>query len=151
VNQGYARTLFAQKVGDQSVTSSTTLVDCTGISVAVAASSTYEFRLSLFLVQGGGGLDAKIIVPSGATVHGKWDVLSDDAGTTFLLPTDIEVNVQNAIMDTFSTTNPQYWSTFTVKTDVTAGTVKFQFAQTSSNIVASTVQDGSWIIATKVA
>jgi hypothetical protein len=140
-------TQFSMKASDQSVTSSTDLVDCTGLTLPVAANSSYLFSMAIHC---GGvfSVRTKIIAPSGSTVLGSWNyVLSTNDG--FLRASNIPVTTESEITnDADFFYLGQY---FTVSTGATAGSVNLQFTQGTSNATASTIKAGSWIKAERVA
>ena len=149
LNQGYARTLFSAKSTDQSVSSSTTLVDCTEMSLSVAANSTYVCTANIYFEQAGGGLNAKINGPSGSACYGTWPLWFD--GNTRELDAVTMVSSTRTLGNTTTTVEPVITICFTLVTDATAGSVTLQFAQGVSDASDSTVKAGSWIRADKVA
>jgi hypothetical protein len=139
--------LFSIKTADQSVTSSTTLVDCTDLSLPVAANATYIFSMSIHC-GGSFSVKSKIITPSGATARGSWNyVLATNDG--FLRASSVPVTTESEI-----TNDPDFFyigQSFTVSTAATSGLVNLQFAQLTSSATASTIKAGSWIKAERVA
>jgi hypothetical protein len=146
---GIYPTLFSQKTTDQSVTSSTVLVDCAGLSLPVEANSTYLVKMGLLVTENGGSLDAIVVAPSGATAYGFWSVITGASPWGFV-PGDTSVTTEATIALSLSAASRYVPAEFLLVTGATAGTVKLQFAQSSSNASASTTKSGSWIKAQKL-
>jgi hypothetical protein len=122
------------KPNDQSVTSSTTLVNDSALLFSVAINETWRFELHLYFVaSNAGGVTGAIIVPGGASLVWATGTTASGAGVPFgggpNLLTLIGI----------------------VQTIGTAGTVQFQFAQTASNGTPSTVKALSALVATRLA
>lgn len=141
--------LFSRKTNDQSVTSSTTLVDCTELSLPVAANATYRFQLGLYSECGtGDSIKGKIEIPSGASVVGNWLFYDQPAGTVggffIVLSSSSTFFTSNGSAQTCEQSG-------LLIVGSTAGTVKFQFAQSTSDADSATIKSGSWIKAERVA
>lgn len=139
--------LFSMKTEDQSVTESETLVDCSGLSLAVAANAKYRVELGLIGTENGGQLMGQVVVPSGAVAFGKWEVANAvEPVKTIADVTELASLFSACVGATYSLTQP-----FIVTTGSTPGDIVFQFAQTTSDLAASTIKAGSWIKADRVA
>jgi hypothetical protein len=144
---GASAALFSRKTVGQAVASSVTLVNDLQLVLPVAANSTYLFELGLILSENGGGIDADIIVPSGAIAYGNWLVLNGSD----LESIAVNVTTEAQIASSLGGNSLAVIQKFIVTTASTAGNVQLQFAQTSSNAAESRIQAGSWIKAEKVA
>lgn len=128
---------------DTTVTSSITLVDATGMSVALEASSTYLMNGLLFLSSGtfSGGLTVAFTPVSGWTGYAAWtgNNAVSNATNAFSL----------TAVGTSSAPNPIALLRGVVVT-TSAGTLQFQFAQLSSNATGTTIAQGSFIQLRKI-
>lgn len=136
-----------QKTADQSVTSSTTLVDATGLSVTVAANSTYNFELDAkFTANSSGGLKWAFTVPAGAS---GFCIGSAKANFSAVTTTDITTGAGSTAV-LVDTTDSFRLSGY-IATSSTAGTLQFQFAQNASTGTATIIKKGSTITGFKTA
>ena len=131
--------LAAYKAGDQSVSSSTTLVNDAYLFVSVLANAVYYF--SCFLdYQGGtqGSSDIKWAwsVPSGTTMR-YTDTHVSTGGSSTVGALSTESTVPTA--GTNGSTLRGITMTGTVATSSTAGTLQLQWAQNTSSGTATTV------------
>lgn len=133
------------KAANQSVTSSTTLVDCTGLSFAIDANATMNFILDFAsTANSSGGMKWAFTIPSGAT--GK--VTGQGNNTT---ATD-SVSVTTGFGATFGVAATQKSRLFgTIVNSTNAGTVQFQFAQNASFGTSTIVLADATITAYRVA
>lgn len=145
------RTCF--KATDQSVISTTTLVNVTSLVLTVESNSTYIFD-STIIYDTNAAADIKVqfTLPSGTFIRvACW------LSNTALGATDATVfhNAQDTGLwtaggfaaGTFMSMLP----TGTIITGATAGSMQFQFAQNTSTAVNTTIKAGSWINLRKVA
>ena len=129
------------KTADQSVTSSTALVDDTHLQFAIGSSEAWEFRFVLFTT-GPGFLKVALNAPAAAS--GWWAHNRTDVGA-------VQMNAQAAATfvdgETKSTTATPDQVTITgyCLNSSTAGTFKLRWAQVSSNGTATIVLKGSWL------
>jgi hypothetical protein len=131
------------KTSDQSVTSSATLVDVTGMSFGFDASSTYAFRFFYATTHGAGGVQI--------AVNGSAAASSLFVGyfPTFTATTAYDTSI---VSYTTSTTSPAVgFITGVVTFGGSSGTFSVRFAQGGSNATATTIKAGSYIEWTKVA
>lgn len=143
---GYAP-ILSVKTSDQSVTSSTTLVDCTGLSFAIGANETWKMQMDFHATAlGTAGMKWKFTVPSGCTGNGNGtasrnangfqavniNLTTGGSGTTVMGGQDI------------------YGITGYFVNSSTAGTVQFQFAQGASNATATIILAYSCITAHRI-
>lgn len=145
--------IFKLKLADQSLASSTTLTDDDTLFFTAEANSTYVVSLNLIVygvidtVQ----INGKMVGPSGATFYGNWLYVytsGTPGGDGILAAGDVVSNDYGLSDSPSQVTLPQ---SFVVKTDATAGTVKFQFRQGTSSGSAVKVYGGSFLRAEKVA
>ena len=139
-----------RKSADQSVTSSTTLVNDTHLKFAVAANETYIFQLWLFVYAADGTPDIKVTCtgPSGSTVlWSSSQVIFNAAGSTTLT----SVNTSGVSADLFVDANNRAIQLYgTIANGATAGDLQFQWAQNTSSANSTTVKAGSSIFGIKV-
>lgn len=145
------------KTADQSVTSSTTLVDDNEIVFAVGADETWHIRIALLYSAASGtpGLKAGVTAPTGAACNiavqgntrgsdGLLDAVAYGSGTGSASVAAVNVDVDSAVSAA---------SFFTVDIVVlnssTAGNVTFQFAQKTSSLTSITVKAGTTAIGTR--
>jgi hypothetical protein len=146
--------LAAYKTADQSVTSSTVLVNDSNLFVSVLASATYWFQCYLDFEGGtNGSSDIKVQwnAPTGATL--RWQVFA--GGTAGIgTPAGIGTRVQGTAYalgtnGPGSLTAASMWGTLAVST--TAGTLQLQWAQNTSNGTATIVHTQSALTLWQVA
>jgi len=134
------------KTADQSVTSSTALVDDTHLQFAIGSSEAWEFRFVLFTT-GPGFLKVALNAPAAAS--GWWAHNRTDVGA-------VQMNAQAAATfvdgETKSTTATPDQVTITgyCLNSSTSGTFKLRWAQVNSNGTATIVLKGSWLERRKV-
>jgi hypothetical protein len=143
--------LVGYKTANQSVTSSTALVNDSALAVALAANAYYWFQN--FVVYEGGTLNASDIkwaytVPAGATLT---------AGTYYRATTAVAVNWNQINATTVSAAGSNGAGNLlvlnasgTVQTGGTAGNLQMQWAQNTSSGTATIVHSGSVLLATRV-
>ncbi len=151
---------FSYCTADKSVTSSTATQTPNGMNFLAVATGAYIVDLTLFYAAGGTGDFTPIwSLPAGATIrHAPINVPA-----TILTAGDVDCNV---VMHQDTTANPGVNMTFGgantapgtlaklfayVKTTGTAGTVQFAFHQSVSDATATTLHEGSWLWAKRVA
>jgi len=139
-----------RKSADQSVTSSTTLVNDTHLKFAVAANETYIFQLWLFTYAADGTPDIKVTCagPSGSTVlWSSSQVIFNAAAATTLT----SVNTSGVSADLFVDANNRAIQLYgTIANGATAGDLQFQWAQNTSSANSTTIKAGSSIFGIKV-
>lgn len=139
-----------RKSADQSVTSSTTLVNDTHLKFAVAASETYIFQLWLYTYAADGTPDIKVTCagPAGSTVlWSSSQVIFNAAAATTLT----SVNTSGVSADLFVDANNRAIQLYgTIANGGTAGDLQFQWAQNTSSANSTTIKAGSSIFGIKV-
>lgn len=135
--------LIMASTADTSVTSSTTLVDVTGMSVALEASSTYLMNGLLFLSSGNftGGLRVAFTPVSGWTGYASWSG-NNSVGNASDAFSFVSVSTQSA-------PNPIALIRGVIVT-TGADTLQLQFAQATSNGTTTTIAAGSFIQLRKI-
>lgn len=139
-----------RKSADQSVTSSTTLVNDTHLKFAVAANETYIFQLWLYTYAADGTPDIKLTCagPAGSTVlWSSSQVIFNAAAATTLT----SVNTSGVSADLFVDANNRAIQLYgTIANGGTAGDLQFQWAQNTSSANSTTIKAGSSIFGIKV-
>lgn len=133
------------KTANQSVTTSTTLVDCTGLSFAIDANATMNFILDFAsTAHASGGMKWAFTIPSGAT--GKVTGQGNNTAATD------SVSVTTGFGATSGVVATQKSRLFgTIVNGANAGTVQFQFAQNASFGTSTIVLADATITAYRVA
>lgn len=140
----------AYKPTDQTVTSSTSLVNDTNLSFAIAANEVWQFELDLFATYNttaASGMKAAFTVPSGCTL--QWiDVGSGNQANVTTVSGTSDTLVQGAI----GPTSGQYMGKLIGQAlnGATPGTVQLQWAQNTSNGTATALKAGSSLLATRM-
>lgn len=132
------------KATTQSVTNSVTLVDDDTLFFATEANARYYVTLYLMLegLAGATGTHSFVISATNATVYGTWRATGGTFATT-PLTTETSFNLGGA--------NPRsFYVKFTVEGGAAAGEVKLRWAQGTTNGIASSVSEGSFIRADKM-
>lgn len=141
--------LAAEKGADQSVTSSTTLVNDSALVVPVAASAVYDFDLQLFYTGGTtGSSDIKLAwtVPAATTIVGGALLVTNPLGVALTYFTQsTPATIFTASNGAANPLPVRLWGTVT--TSSTAGNLQLQWAQNTSNGTATTVKAGSVLTA----
>ena len=140
------KTIALTKTGNQSVTSSTTLVDCTDLSFSIAANEAWVGTLLPIVAAGLGGMKWAFTAPAGCTVT----VRAQGGGSFATSIIDGNGLTGNGAANLHSTAS-RYELTVIITNSSTAGTVHFQFAQNASNGTATTVSKNSTMIVTRSA
>lgn len=144
-NQAFVWPLY--KTADQSVTSSTALIDDTHLQFAIAAQHEYIFELVL-AVTGPGFTKVAFNAPAGSA--GWWSLEQTITGTrassttltsTFVDGESISGNTNGDLINLNGY----------VDNGATAGTFKLRWAQGSSNGSPTILKKGSWLRAYRVA
>lgn len=136
---------LALKSSDQSVNSSTTLVDCTSLSFPILANETWYFNITTaVLCDATGQVKFGFTVPSGAS--GGWFLNAQGAGTGFLNGNTITSSISTST----TLTATSVLISGTVVNGSTAGTVQLQFAQAVSSGTDTTVKGNSFLQAWKI-
>ena len=139
-----------RKSSDQTVTSSTTLVNDSQLKFAVAANETYIFQAWLYTYAADGTPDIKVTFtgPSGSTVlWSSSQVIFNAGGATTLTV----VSAGGTAADLFVDSNFRAIQLYgTILNSSTAGDLQFQFAQNTSSANGTSVKAGSSIFGIKV-
>jgi hypothetical protein len=142
-----------RKSADQSVTSSTTIINDTHLKFAVAANETYIFQIWLYTYAADGTPDIKLTCagPSGSTV--LWSssqviYLSDGTPTLTSVQTSGATGGASSLF--VDANNRAIMLYGTISNGATAGDLQFQWAQNTSSANSTTVKAGSSIFGIKV-
>jgi hypothetical protein len=132
------------KTATQSVTDSTTLVDDDTLFFETEPNARYFVRLFLMVEGQAGaiGTHSFVIQETNATVYGAWRA----TGGTFLttpLTTQLSFNLGGSAPRS-------YYVLFTVEGGASAGEVRLRWAQGTANAAASSINEGSALIAEKL-
>ncbi len=140
---GVGSSISDYKTSAQTITSSTTLVDCTGLSFAIGANEVYDVHVELKTVTGSGSMKLALTIPSGTAVGNVYCTIS---GANKIAQDLTSAFVTSAGM----TTSHFLYFDGLITNSSTAGTVQLQFAQNVSNAAASTIYEYSCIRATRM-
>jgi hypothetical protein len=139
-----------RKSSDQTVTSSTTLVNDSQLKFAIEANATYTFQAWLYVYAADGTPDIKVTFtsPAGSTLF--WSssqvIFLANASTTLTV-----VAPGGTTGDFFVDSNLRVVELFgSVLNSSTAGDVQLQFAQNTSSANGTSVKAGSYIMGFKV-
>ena len=132
------------KSAQQNVISSTTLVDCTGMSFEIGANEVWMFLMTLACSSNStAGFKFTFTLPSGATGSNR------STGTSAFSYADQDITLTNGSTVTYSgTASQQIYGNVT--NGSTAGTVQFKFAQNASLAANTSVLKSSQLIAWRV-
>jgi hypothetical protein len=139
-----------RKSSDQTVTSSTTLVNDSQLKFAVAANETYIFEAWLYTYAADGTPDIKVTFtgPSGSTVlWSSSQVIFNAGGATTLTVVSPGGTAADLFVDANLRAIQLYGS---IANGGTAGDLQFQFAQNTSSANGTSVKAGSYIYGIKV-
>jgi hypothetical protein len=139
-----------RKSSDQTVTSSTTLVNDSQLLFAVAANETYIFQAWLYTFAADGTPDIKVTFtgPAGSTVFwSSSQVIFNAAGSTTLTVVAPGATTADLFVDSNLRAIQLYG---TILNGGTAGNLQFQFAQNTSSANGTSVKAGSSIFGIKV-
>lgn len=149
------------KAADQSVTSSTTVVNDNDLVVPVAANATYDFDGFIFWIGNETGkIKFGMNAPTGATLD--WGLLAGYDGDTGFNTGGTHGAAQfwlKQAQTTFPTGTIQYAASTALLTGLlkgrittgsTAGNLTLQWAQFVSNATSTTLKAGSWLHAQRV-
>jgi hypothetical protein len=139
-----------RKSSDQTVTSSTTLVNDSQLKFAVAASETYIFQAWLYTYAADGTPDIKVTFtgPAGSTVFwSSSQVIFNAGGSTTLTVVAPGATTADLFVDSNLRAIQLYG---TILNGGTAGDLQFQFAQNTSSANGTSVKAGSSIFGIKV-
>jgi len=132
---------------DTSVTSSTTLTNDTGLSVAIDT-GTWHYRAKLWVTgDSGGDLDTAVTTPANSAYFATTRALSNAASSQPNTPNDATVTSSGTRMTGFGTiTSGTVGVTIEGTVIATAsGNIQIQHSQRTSNGTATTVKAGSYI------
>lgn len=140
------------RTADQSVTSSTALVDDNTLAAAVAANATYHVEAVLIFVGGTqGSSDLKIAWTAPAGVTMNWVAAGKNTGGTNTW-TDAQTTPGATVaLGTSGATVRMAKIEGTLVTGATAGTLQLQWAQNTSSGTATTMKTGSVLQLTRTA
>ena len=139
-----------RKSSDQTVTSSTTLVNDSQLKFAVAASETYIFQAWLYTYAADGTPDIKVTFtgPAGSTVFwSSSQVIFNAGGSTTLTVVAPGATTADLFVDSNLRAIQLYG---TILNSSTAGDLQFQWAQNTSSANGTSVKAGSSIFGIKV-
>jgi len=139
-----------RKSADQTVTSSTTLVNDNQLKFAVEANETYIFQAWLYTYAADGTPDIKVTFtgPSGSTVlWSSSQVIFNAGGATTLTVVSPGATAADLFVDANLRAIQLYG---TISNGATAGDLQFQFAQNTSSANGTSVKAGSSIFGIKV-
>jgi hypothetical protein len=149
-SSGGATIKTVRKSANQSVTSSTTLVNDTHLKFAVAANETFIFQIWLWVYADNGTPDIKLTVtgPSGSTIaFSPSTYYATGDGTTALGTVTTGGGTFGAFVDA-NERNQLYFGS--ILNGSTAGDLQLQWAQNTSSATSTTVKAGSYIYGIKV-
>jgi hypothetical protein len=132
------------KSAAQSVTNSTTLIDDDTLFFATETNARYYVRLYMMTEGAAGaiGTHSFVVTTTNATVYGTWRATGGTFGTTPLTTeTSFNLGAPNA---------RAFYVNFTVEGGASPGEVKLQWAQGTASTNASSVSEGSALIAEKL-
>ena len=138
--------LAVEKPTDQSVTSSTTLVNDTALSAAVAASATYLFYCYLDYEGGtGGSSDLKFqwTVPASATL--RFTLIGTDASNATVVSSTKSDTTSYTLRSAGAATLQAALMIGSLVVASTAGTLQLQWAQNTSSGTATKVHAQSFL------
>lgn len=150
----YPAWLYVRKTADQSVTSSTTLVDDNQLLLSVAANAVYEMRMFIiYTAASAGDLNMTFTGPASATLDWNVGGLSGTSGTS---PDGVTWWGANTIGGNDSVNGGGATSMVARPVGIlitagTSGTFKMRWAQAASSGTATTVKTGSVMILQRVA
>ena len=139
-----------RKSSDQTVTSSTTLINDSQLKFAVAANETYIFQAWLYTFAADGTPDIKVTFtgPAGSTVlWSSSQVIFNAAAATTLTVVAPGATTADLFVDANLRAIQLYG---TISNSTTAGDLQFQFAQNTSSANGTSVKAGSSIFGIKV-
>lgn len=137
------RTIY-RKTADQAVTASTALVDVTGMSFPIAANQEVEVDVWLpFSVGAAGGFKWRFDIDQAPSIYNLgWNAIDGVTGTANVEAAVItaEADIANAwaVAGSFN-----FFAKLYVKNGATAGTIKLQMAQNSSDATPLTLLAGA--------
>lgn len=143
--------LTTTRLGADVTNSTTTLANATGLSIALAANSTYALNVQVMFQTAATttGIRLTQTVPSGATVVAQWDTPTSLTARTLANQRAADAGAASTAMDV-ANANTLASGTLLVATGASAGSLQIRFA---SEVAASNavIKAGSNIVATKVA
>lgn len=155
---GIGQMLYAQNTSNQTVTSSTTMVNATNLVVPVAANGVYAFQAVLMTSGGSAAGDIKFgfTMPTGAKIDYGGTGLADSvtSGTQGSVSTqayDDQSSPTTFLPFAVSTSFNQVVIFGQLRMSSTAGNLQLQFAQLTSNATGSVLRARSYLTATRMA
>lgn len=148
--------LYSRQTSDQTVTSSTTLVD-SQVSVLLAASAEYAGRL-VIAYSAAEAADIKFALsgPSGTTVQRKNILYTSGASAGVSTGQSVamrqrSITTEQEVGGTGVANYQSYSEDLNVSSGATAGMLTLQFAQNSSNATGSILRSDSYLLLWRVA
>ena len=146
--------LFVRKTADETVTASTTMQDDDHLTAAVAANATYVVELvAIYDGAATGDIKFQFAAPAGATLSGAQ--VGPQSGTAGVTATTVNVSAttgaSGAIGAVGAGSKIGYRFDGLLRTAGTAGTFKLQWAQQTSDPVATTMFTDSYLVLRRVA
>lgn len=147
-----AAPLYSTSTADQTVTSSTTLVNATDLSVPVAANAVYEWSAHLrYNASPGGDIKLGITGPAGATAEWVADALTTGATGGVAAVSRTALNIGDTQGGAGVGIDTVARPAGRIVTAGTAGTLQIQFAQLAADGTGTVLRAGSYITARRVA
>lgn len=155
---GIGQILYAQNTANQTVTSSTTMVNATNLVFPMTANGIYDFKAVLITTGGSAAGDIKFgfTMPTGARVDYGGTGLADSvtSGTQGVVSTqayDDQSSPTTFLPFAVSTSFNQVIIVGQCRMSSTGGNFQLQFAQLASNATGSTIRARSYMTAVRVA
>lgn len=153
-NLNLGEPVWSYKAADQSLTSTTGMINDNDLFLTLAASGTYFFDAYIVYSQnvanGSGDIKSQWTVPSGASLFvTSFGLASASSLTTYDVTAQPaqQVRVWGVNLATAMSAQPRGY----VQTNGTGGTLQFQWAQNTSSTTPLYVKAGSWLRAWRVA
>lgn len=149
----YAWPLIANKTSDQSVTSSTALVNDTALVVTLAASQTYLITMEVFWLPINNsttpGLKFGWSIPSGSTYTYRLSYMNQagSAALTSVATTGASATLPGPALAVYA----PFSVVGTIVMSTTPGNFQYQFAQANTSATSTTIKAGSILIAERTA
>lgn len=143
--------LIARKTSDQSVTSSTVLVDDAALKLTVAANEIWQVQIGMLWTAGAGNMDVGFTFPTSGSMSFSGDAVS--VAGSFVKKIWYSTTSPTSRLDFLAQSGPANFHLISgVYTNgANAGTVTLQFSQNSSSGTATTMKANSTIWAVKLA
>jgi len=144
-----------KKASTQSVTSSTTLVDCTDMAITVAASEVWAFQFRVIHDGASAGdLKTAFTFPASGDLQAM-GIGMNTTDATALVVGRYSTTTSPTASVTYGCNAANDWQMLSVEgvfiNSTTPGTLQFQFAQVTSNATATRVKANSQVLGMKLA